>query len=253
MVLDPPTIAVSIAAVFLISFMKGAFGGGFAIIGIPFLALVMDPITAGALLAPLFCITDLVALRYWRPSTWSKPDLIVLVPALLVGMGLGFLVIGYADRRFIAIAVALITLTFAGMWFMGGGKVVQRPRSVAKGTLAGVTSGVASMVAHAGGPPVAMYLLRLGLPSAVYAGTTFLYFVFSNLVKVGPWLAIAEPTREFWLLMAIVLPAIPTGMWSGWVLHTRLDQRQLYGACYALLVVVALKLMWDGIAGYWQA
>jgi hypothetical protein len=50
-------IAVSVAAVFLISFMKGAFGGGFAIIGIPLLALVMDPITAGALLAPLFCVT----------------------------------------------------------------------------------------------------------------------------------------------------------------------------------------------------
>ena len=57
MVLDPITIAVSVAAVFLISFMKGAFGGGFAIIGIPLLALVMDPITAGALLAPLFCVT----------------------------------------------------------------------------------------------------------------------------------------------------------------------------------------------------
>jgi len=33
-------------------------------------------------------------------------------------------------------------------------------------------------------------------------------------------------------------------------MHTRLDQRQLYGACYALLVVVALKLLWDGVAGY---
>jgi uncharacterized membrane protein YfcA len=39
-------------------------------------------------------------------------------------------------------------------------------------------------------------------------------------------------------------------MWSGWVLHTRLDQRQLYSACYALLVAVALKLLWDGVTGY---
>ena len=250
MALDPLTVAVSFLAVFLISFTKGAFGGGFAIIGIPLIALVMDPVTAGALLAPLFCVMDIVALRYWRPSTWSRPDLIVLVPTLLIGMGLGFLVIGFADRRFIAIAVAVITLTFAGMWFMGGGNVVRRPRSAAKGALAGVTSGIASMVAHAGGPPVAMYLLPLGLPAAVYAGTTFLYFVVSNLVKVGPWLAIAEPTDEFWLLLALTLPAIPIGTWSGWRLHGRLDQRQLYRACYALLVVAALKLLWDGIAGY---
>jgi uncharacterized membrane protein YfcA len=54
-------------------FMKGAFGGGFAIVGIPMLSLVMDPVTAGGLLAPLFIAMDLYALRYWKPSTWSKP------------------------------------------------------------------------------------------------------------------------------------------------------------------------------------
>jgi uncharacterized membrane protein YfcA len=66
---DPLTILVTVAAVFLIAFMKGAFGGGFALIGIPLMALVMDPTTAGALLAPLFCVSDLSAMRYWRAST----------------------------------------------------------------------------------------------------------------------------------------------------------------------------------------
>ena len=33
--------------------MKGAFGGGFAIVGIPLLSTVMDPVAAGGLLAPL--------------------------------------------------------------------------------------------------------------------------------------------------------------------------------------------------------
>jgi hypothetical protein len=36
----------------------------------------MDPVTAGGLLAPLFIAMDLFALRYWKPSTWSKPDLV---------------------------------------------------------------------------------------------------------------------------------------------------------------------------------
>ena len=48
-------------AVFLITYMKGTFGGGFAIVGIPFMALVMDPIAAGALLAPVLCLSDIVA------------------------------------------------------------------------------------------------------------------------------------------------------------------------------------------------
>jgi uncharacterized membrane protein YfcA len=74
--LSVATILLALAGVFLIAFMKGAFGGGFAIIGIPLLSIVMEPLTAGALLAPLFVAMDLCALRYWRPSTWSRPDLV---------------------------------------------------------------------------------------------------------------------------------------------------------------------------------
>ena len=75
MELTAATVLVSLAGVFLICFMKGAFGGGFSIVGIPLLSIVMDPVTAGGLLAPLFVAMDLFALRYWKPSTWSKPDL----------------------------------------------------------------------------------------------------------------------------------------------------------------------------------
>jgi len=54
MELTVATILVTFAGVFLICFMKGAFGGGFSIVGIPLLSIVMDPVTAGGLLAPLF-------------------------------------------------------------------------------------------------------------------------------------------------------------------------------------------------------
>src|SRR5262249_8571770 len=93
------TILVAFAGVFLIGFMRGAFGGGFAIIGIPLLSTVMDPVTAGGLLAPLFIAMDLFALRYWKPSTWSKPDLVLLLPGLVVGIGFGYLLFRFLDHR----------------------------------------------------------------------------------------------------------------------------------------------------------
>ena len=88
MELTVTTVLIAFAGVFLICFMKGAFGGGFSIVGIPLLSLVMDPVTAGGLLAPLFIAMDLFALRYWKPSTWSKPDLVRLVPGLVIGIAL---------------------------------------------------------------------------------------------------------------------------------------------------------------------
>ena len=101
--LTAATILVAFAGVFLICFMKGAFGGGFSIVGIPLLSIVMDPVTAGGLLAPLFIAMDLFALRYWKPSTWSKPDLVLLLPGLVIGIGLGYLLFRFLDHRAIAI------------------------------------------------------------------------------------------------------------------------------------------------------
>ena len=110
---------------------------------------------------------------------------------------------------------------------------------------------VTFLVTRAGGrwvPAFAVvYVLSLG---AELAGTTFLFFVVANLLKVGPWLLLVDPTREFYALLALSVPVIVLGTWNGWLLHKRIDQSQLYRACYGLLVIVALKLLWDGLKGY---
>ena len=247
---DPSLLLLAFAAVLLIAFMKGAFGGGFAIVGIPLLSLAMDPIAAGALLAPLFVVMDLIALRYWKPSTWSKPDLVLLLPGLLIGIALGYLLFRVLDHRAVAIVMAVVTLVFVGLWFSSDPKVVIAPRSTPKAVAAGLASGVTTMVAHSGGPPLAMYLLPLGLSKEVYAGTTSLFFTVGNATKALPWLLLVRPSGNEWIVMAICLLAIPAGVWLGWRLHGRLDQQQIFRACYGLLVVTALKLLWDGVSGY---
>src|SRR6187200_1478952 len=225
------TILVAFAGVFLICFMKGAFGGGFSIVGIPLLSIVMDPVTAGGLLAPLFIAMDLFALRYWKPSTWSKPDLMLLLPGLVIGIGFGYLLFSFLDHRAIAIAMAAITLIFVGLWLVAGAEVRIRPRSTPKAIAAGLASGVTTMVAHSGGPPLAMYLLPLGLSKEVYAGTTSLFFTVGNVIKAVPWLLLVKPSGNTLMLMAICAFAIPIAVWLDWRLHGRLDQRQLYQAC----------------------
>jgi uncharacterized protein len=250
MELTVTTILIAFSGVFLICFMKGAFGGGFSIVGIPLLSFVMDPVTAGGLLAPLFIAMDLFALRYWKPSTWSKPDLALLVPGLVIGIGLGYLLFRVLDHRAVAIVMATTTLIFVGLWLAAGSEIKIQPRSAPKAIASGLASGVTTMVAHSGGPPLAMYLLPLGLSKEVYAGTTSLFFTVGNATKAIPWLLLVRPTGNVWILMAFCLLAIPAGVWLGWRLHGRLDQQQIYRACYGLLVVTALKLLWDGVSGY---
>ena len=50
----------------------------------------------------------------------------------------------------------------------------------------------------------------------------------ANLTKFGPWLALGQPIRPLWTLMALSLPAVLIGIYVGWRLHERLSQRGLY-------------------------
>lgn len=247
---DPAVFACAAAVVLIIAFTKGAFGGGVALLGIPLLSLAMDPIVGGAFLAPMFIVMDVFALRYWKPSTWSRRDVVLLVPGVVAGIGIGFLLMNVIDRHLVGILIAATALAFAGLWLRGGRSIEPRPRSRLKALVAGTGSGITSMVAHSGGPPLAMYLLPLGLPKSVYAGTTSVVFSVANVVKAGPWLVLSPPDTSLWLLMALTLPFVPVGVWLGWVLHTRLDQARLIAACYGLLVLSSLKLLFDGLRGY---
>jgi uncharacterized membrane protein YfcA len=80
----------------------------------------MDPVTAGGLLAPLFIAMDLYALRYWKPSTWSKSDLKMLLPEFVAGIGLGYVLFRVLDHRAVGAAMAVVSLIFVALWFFGG-------------------------------------------------------------------------------------------------------------------------------------
>ncbi len=248
--LGPEQIAAAITATLLIAFVKGAFGGGFGLVGIPIMSLTMDPITAGAIVAPLFLPMDVVALRYFPPKTWSWPDLKVLLPAMIVGIAIGYAVLEILDQRIVAILIAAVALFFAFLWFAGGQVVSYMPRNNGLAIIAGTASGITTMVAHSGAPPLAVYLLRIGLSKEVYVGTNAIYFAVGNIIKVWPWLLLASPTRPVWTLIAICVPVAMLGVALGWRFHRHLNQRQLYSVCYGLLVVASLKLLWDGIGGY---
>ncbi len=250
LIADPSAIALALAGVFIISFMKGAFGGGAATVGIPLLALAMDPLTAGALLAPLLVVMDAFALRYFTPSTWSWPDIARLLPSLIIGIAVGYFALRLMNPHMAEIAIALTTLAFTVHWFLKRGNVaVAGAASPILAAIAGFASGVTTMVAHAGGPPTAMYLLRRGLAKQAFAGTMSITFAAGNLIKLPPWLLVANKPDGFYWLMLACLPAIPLAVGLGWQMHNRLSEKRLFQLCYALLAATSLKLLWDGVSG----
>jgi uncharacterized membrane protein YfcA len=249
LIADPYVIILALTGVFIIAFMKGAFGGGAAGVGIPLLALAMDPLTAGALLAPLFVVMDAFALRYFSPSTWSMPDVVRLLPAMIAGIAAGYFALSLMNPHMIEIAIALTTLAFAAQWLWKRARPSVAGAPLPFALLAGFASGVTTMVAHAGGPPLAIYLLRRGLPKQVFAGTMSIIFTAGNLIKLPPWLLVSDKPPGFIALLGLCFPVIPLAVWSGWRLHNRLSAERLEALVYLLLAVTSLRLLWSGVAG----
>ena len=77
------------------------------------------------------------------------------------------------------------------------------------------SAGFTTFVAHAGGPPFAMYLLPLRLATAVYVGTTVVYFTVMNALKVVPYAELGLfDARTLWTA-AVMLPVASRGCCSG--------------------------------------
>ncbi len=114
---------------------------------------------------------------------------------------------------------------------------------IAGGSIAGFTS----FIAHAGGPPISMYLLRRPLNRTDFAATTIVFFAVVNYVKLVPyaWLGQFDFTNLATSGALVILA--PIGVLIGAWLHARVSDRFFFAFVYVLLFGVGLKLVYDGI------
>src|SRR3990167_8267991 len=160
-ILDPWFYAAAIPAVILSGISKGGFGGGLGIMSVPIMSLVISPVQAAAILLPVLCLMDLFGLWVYR-NQWDPVNLKILIPGSIAGIILGTLLFRYLTPEFIKLLLGAIAILFTlDYWTSPWRDRLEHTGKpdVVWGTLAGIVSGVTSFIAHAGAPPVTMYLL----------------------------------------------------------------------------------------------
>ena len=245
---DPWFYVLGLLVTFLIGFSKGAFGGGLAILGVPLLAPVLGPLEAAITTAYLVAVMDLFALSNFGPRHWSKRDMAWLVVGLLVGIAVGWGVFTLVDPRWIGLVIGTVTLAFAAQFFLMGERSLPTiPVMPSLALLAGSISGFTTFVAHAGSPPVAMYLMARRIDKTVFVATSIGVFLLGNYVKLIPYTQLAlQHTRALWAVL-LLLPMVPVGVWVGVKLHERMDRRRLFFWCYVLLTIAAGKMVYSAL------
>ncbi|WP_295856811.1 sulfite exporter TauE/SafE family protein [uncultured Xylophilus sp.] len=242
---DPFFYAVAIPAVLLLGISKSGFGAGFGALAVPLMGLAVAIPDAAAILMPVLLAMDLLGIAAFRRH-FDRALLRFLLQWALVGTVVGALLFRLLDARLVAGIVGVCTLMFLAqrLFFR------PRPDDPAPPRWAGaaltVVSGFTSFVAHAGSPPLNAYLIPLRLPPMVFTATMAFLFFGVNLSKWIPyaWLGLIDLRNM--ATSIVLLPFAPLGVWAGFRIARRINERWFYRILTGGMLLTGCKLCWDG-------
>ena len=229
-------------AAFCVGMSKGGLPG-VGMIAVPLLALSMTPIKAAALLLPIFILSDLVAIYLYRHH-FDKTNLLILVPAGLLGVLIGGLTASIVSDTVVTLLIGLLGVGFClNVWFRKQVDAEPIAPNPVKGWFWGTLSGFTSFVAHAGAPPYQIYTLPQRMPRLVFAGTTTILFSCVNMAKVIPYAMIEPFTGALIKTSLVYLPIALLGTLVGKFGVQKLNDRWFYRLVQIALFVICVQLV----------
>lgn len=234
-------------AVFITGISKGGFSGAFGVIAVPLISLKTSPVLAAAIMLPILCIMDIFTVqKFWRG--WDVPTLKQAIPAALVGVVIGTLTASWFSVAILKILLGTVAIIFALLSYPRASR--HRPLKPL-GRLATAfwcaLGGFTSFVAHSGGPPFSVYLLRTNLDKTKYVASAAVIFIVINYVKIVPYALLNQFNIEIILMALAFVPIAYAGVHIGVWLHYRIHGPLFFKMMYVLLFVTGVKLLWDGV------
>ena len=240
--------AMAVFASVLVGLSKGGLPV-VSLLAVPVLSLAVSPVMAAGVLLPVYVVSDMFGLYAYRRD-YDLRVVVLVVSGALVGVCIGWATASFVSERAVTGLVGGIGLVFACLLLRRPQGTPARKRAeVAPGLFWSTIAGFTSFVSHAGAPPFQVFVLPLGLPKAVFAGTATISFAFVNAFKLIPYFALGQLNpanlRAAALLAVPAVLAVFAGVWLVRVLPEKLFFRLVTWALFA----VSVKLIWDGVAG----
>lgn len=254
---DPLFYATAIPAVILVGFSKGGFGGAFALVGVPLMALTISPVKAAAIMLPILIVMDIAGLWAWRHFN-DMQTLKIMLPGALVGLAVGWMTAAYMNEEVIQLILGITAVVFVGrMVYQQFGVSKERrnkprPQQPVRGSFWALVSGFTSFVSHAGGPPFQIYTVPLRLDPKLFAGTSTRFFAVMNFLKLWPYFELGQFDNSNLMASAVLLPLAPLATLTGAYIVKRMRPETFYPLMYLLIALTGLKLVGDGIHALMQ-
>ncbi len=214
-------LAVSTAA-FLIGLAKGGLPGLGPIVTV-IVALSVPATVAIGILLPILMVGDVVALWALRGHV-DRSIVRAVIPGSVAGVGLASFILSSLSAGALELGIVVIVVVFVAYRTavltnraptLGADSMLAGHRA---GAVAGLATGVTSTIAHAGGPPVAMYLLAREVTPIGYAATSAAIFWATNWLKVPGYALAGLLDMNLILTLAptavLILPGVLCGRWA---------------------------------------
>ena len=244
---------VAVVGILLSGIAKGGFGAGSGGVAVPLMSIFIMPAEAAGIMLPILCAMDLFGVHAYR-GRWSAAHLRILLPGAMLGIGIGALAFGMLPVAMIRLLLGLIAVTFAlNRWFRITERMAARmarqpaPPGPGAGAIWGAVSGFTSTLAHAGGPPFAIYMLPQRLDKTALVATSAVFFLVVNYVKLVPYALLGQLNAGNLTAALIFAPLAPLGIWLGVWMHRRLSEGAFYHVAYTLLFATGAKLIYDAL------
>ncbi|WP_342076661.1 sulfite exporter TauE/SafE family protein [Yoonia sp. SS1-5] len=237
-------------AAVLASVCVGLAKGGLSLVGalaVPILALTISPVTAAAMLLPVFVVSDVIGLIAYRRQV-DPVVLKIMMVAMPLGVLVGYLTVDIVSDAVVTTIIGAIGAVFSLSLIMRR-KADVPPKSPAwpAGLFWGGITGFTSFVSHTGAVPYQVFTLPLRMPKMIFAGTVTVAFAYINLIKLIPYFLLGQLSLGNLKIAVILLAPAAIGVAAGLKLVKILPERLFFRFITGALLVLSCKLLWDGL------
>jgi len=147
-----------------------------------------------------------------------------------------------------ALGLLFVLYRATSRWLLRRLAVAETP-GVKKATAFGFAAGLTSTLAHAAGPLMQMYLLPQQLEKKTFVATGVGFFFILNLLKLLPFSLLGRFDTATLKLGLMLLPIIPIGVGTGYLLVRIMKPKHYVGFIYTVLFVTSVILILKAVAG----
>ena len=235
---------LAVVATFGIGVAKSGFAG-VGLIHVLIFAFLFGARESTGVVLPMLIVGDTLAVTTFRQhARWDYISR--MLPPAVVGVVIGTLLMSRLDEAQFkpligGLVIGLTGLQLVRLWRPSLFERV--PHQLWFAWTMGLLAGIATMLANAAGPIMALYFLAVTLPKLELVGTSAWFFLVLNVIKIPFSASLGLIHVDTLALNAVLIPCIAAGLFAGRWLVVRIPQKVFDGFLLAFAGIAALRLV----------